>query len=191
MIYLQLLLAFAQVGIFSVGGGYAAIPLIQSQMVDRFGWLTADEFTNLISIAEMTPGPIAINAATFVGTRIAGVSGAILATLGCVLPSCTIVLILAVLYYRYKKLNTMQNVLATLRPVVVATIGSAGISMLLLAVFSGEIVAIDRLNLVALVIFAGAFFVIRKLKWSPLLTMALCGVLYLGVNMLIQAGGVR
>ena len=90
MIYLQLFLSFIQVGVFSVGGGYAAMPLIQSQVVTRYGWLSMNEFTDLITIAEMTPGPIAVNSATFVGIRIAGVVGAIIATFGCILPSCFI-----------------------------------------------------------------------------------------------------
>ena len=87
MIYLQLFLSFLQVGMFSVGGGYAAMPLIQSQVVEQHGWLTMQEFTDLITIAEMTPGPIAVNSATFVGLRIAQVPGAIIATLGCITPA--------------------------------------------------------------------------------------------------------
>ena len=71
MIYLELFLSFLQVGLFSVGGGYAAMPIIQSSVVEKYGWLTMSEFTDLITIAEMTPGPIAINSATFVGVRIA------------------------------------------------------------------------------------------------------------------------
>ena len=74
-----------------MGGGYAAIPLIQEQVVSLHGWLSMQEFTNLVTIAEMTPGPIALNAATFVGTRIAGTGGALLATFGCILPSCILV----------------------------------------------------------------------------------------------------
>ena len=87
MILLELLLAFLQIGAFSVGGGYAAMPLIEAQTVTLHSWLTAVEFADLVTIAEMTPGPIALNAATFVGMRLAGVPGAIVATLGCVLPS--------------------------------------------------------------------------------------------------------
>lgn len=75
MIYIQLFLSFLQIGLFSVGGGYAAIPLVQSLIVERQGWITMTEFTNLITIAEMTPGPIAVNSATFVGIRIAGLPG--------------------------------------------------------------------------------------------------------------------
>ena len=98
MIYIQLFLSFIQVGMFSIGGGYAAMPLIQSQVVQGHGWLTMSEFTDLITIAEMTPGPIAVNSATFVGIRIAGVPGAMVATFGCILPSCIIVSILAMIY---------------------------------------------------------------------------------------------
>ena len=77
MIYLQLFLSFLQIGLFSFGGGYAAMPLIQDQVVTRYGWLSMAEFTDLITISQMTPGPIAVNSATFVGIRIAGIPGAL------------------------------------------------------------------------------------------------------------------
>ena len=80
MIYLKLFLSFLQIGLFSFGGGYAAMPLIQEQVVTQHGWLTMTEFTDLITISQMTPGPIAINAATFVGSKIAGVPGSVAAT---------------------------------------------------------------------------------------------------------------
>ena len=110
MIYLQLFLSFLQVGMFSIGGGYAAMPLIQSQVVEKYAWLTMSEFTDLITIAEMTPGPIAVNSATFVGIRIAGLPGAVIATFGCIFPSCIIVSLLAYIYYRYKNVSTLQSV---------------------------------------------------------------------------------
>ena len=91
MIYLQLFLSFLQVGAFSFGGGYAAMPLIKQQVITAHHWLSVSEFTDLISISQMTPGPIAVNSATFVGIKIAGIPGAICATIGCVLPSCIIV----------------------------------------------------------------------------------------------------
>ena len=84
---MQLFLAFIQVGLFSVGGGYAAIPLIQNQIVDIHGLMSLAEFTDLITIAEMTPGPISINSATFVGMRLGDIPGVLLCTLGCILPS--------------------------------------------------------------------------------------------------------
>ena len=80
MIYLQLFLAFLQIGAFSFGGGYAPMPLIQAQVIDKYGWLTVADFTDLITISQMTPGPIAINSATFVGNQIAGIPGALVAT---------------------------------------------------------------------------------------------------------------
>ena len=86
MIYIQLFLSFLQIGLFSVGGGYAAIPLVQSLIVERQGWITMTEFTNLITIAEMTPGPIAVNSATFVGIRIAGLPGGGCGNLGMYFP---------------------------------------------------------------------------------------------------------
>lgn len=120
MIYIQLFLSFLQIGLFSVGGGYAAIPLVQSLIVERQGWITMTEFTNLITIAEMTPGPIAVNSATFVGIRIAGLPGAVAATWGCIFPSCIIVSVLAYIYRRYRGGSAMGSILGSLRPAVVA-----------------------------------------------------------------------
>ena len=112
----QLFFAFIQVGLFSVGGGYAAIPLIQNQIVDIHKLMTLGEFTDLITIAEMTPGPISINSATFVGTRLAGIPGAVLCTLGCIIPSFIICLTLAHFYYKYRNFSGVQTVLSALRP---------------------------------------------------------------------------
>ena len=109
MIYLQLFFSFLQVGMFSFGGGYAAMPLIQEQVVTQHGWLTMTEFTDLITISQMTPGPIAINAATFVGSKIAGVPGSVAATCGCILPSCIIVTLIAWFYLRYKKMKIVPE----------------------------------------------------------------------------------
>lgn len=100
MIYLQLFFSFLQVGLFSFGGGYAAMPLIQEQIVTKHGWLTMVEFTDLISISQMTPGPIAVNSATFVGNKIAGITGALVATAGCIFPSCIIVMSIAYIYLK-------------------------------------------------------------------------------------------
>ena len=114
MIYLELFLSFLQIGLFSFGGGYAAMPLIQGQVVNGHHWLSMTEFTDLITISQMTPGPIAVNSATFVGIRIAGIPGALVATLGCILPSCLIVTLIASFYLKYRNLSVFQSVLATL-----------------------------------------------------------------------------
>ena len=109
MIYLQLFWSFFQIGLFSIGGGYAAMPLIQKQVVDLNHWLSMGEFVDIITISQMTPGPIAINSATFVGIRIGGIGGALVATFGCVLPSCIIVLTIAYFYYKYRQLSLIQS----------------------------------------------------------------------------------
>lgn len=159
-----LFLVFFQIGLFSVGGGYAAMPLIQSLVVESHGWLTMAEFTNLMTIAEMTPGPIAVNSATFVGMRCAGLPGALVATFGCIAPSLILVTLLSYLYGRFRSGQTMQNVLGALRPVVVALIASA-------AVKSG-----GGVSIVGIVLMAAAFLVLRWKKWNPILVMLLCGV---------------
>ena len=110
MIYLQLFLSFLQIGLFSLGGGYAAMPLIQNQIVTIHSWLSMSEFTDLITISQMTPGPIAINSATFVGIKIAGLPGALIATIGCILPSCIIVTLIAKLYLKYRNMSVLQDI---------------------------------------------------------------------------------
>lgn len=186
MIYLQLFLSFIQVGMFSVGGGYAAIPLIQSQAVEKFGWLTMNEFTDLITIAEMTPGPIAVNSASFVGIRVAGLFGAVVATLGCILPSLFIVSILAYIYFKYKKMSGLQSVLGCLRPAVVALIAGAGLSILKMALFDINPVKIDNLSIVSAIIFVVALIVLRKWKPNPILVMASCGVVGLSAELILN-----
>ena len=176
MIYLQLLWSFLQIGLFSIGGGYAAMPLIQAQVVEAHGWLTMNEFIDLITIAEMTPGPIAVNSATFVGIRIAGIGGAIVATFGCILPSLFIVSLLSYVYSRYKNLSVLQSILASLRPAVVALIASAGLSILMKVIWGEGAMAFASIDWVGLCLFTAAFFVLRKYKLNPILVMSLCGL---------------
>ena len=156
-----LFLVFFQIGLFSVGGGYAAMPLIQSLVVESHGWLTMAEFTNLMTIA-----------ATFVGMRCAGLPGALVATFGCITPSLILVTLLSYLYGRFRSGQTMQNVLGALRPVVVALIASAALSIVqVAAVKSG-----GGVSIVGIVLMAAAFLVLRWKKWNPILVMLLCGV---------------
>ncbi|HIR68210.1 MAG TPA: chromate transporter [Candidatus Pelethousia gallinarum] len=173
MPYLQLLWSFFQIGLFSIGGGYAAMPLIQHQVVDLHPWLTMTQFADIMAIAEMTPGPIAINSATFVGIQVAGIPGALIATFGCVLPSCAIVMLLGYIYYRYKGLSMVQGVLAGLRPAVIAMIASAGLSLLILALYgSREITgSIWNINPISLLIFGVGIFLLRHFKASPISIM--------------------
>lgn len=178
MIYLQLFLSFLQIGAFSFGGGYAAMPLIQEQVVIQHSWLTMSSFSNLVTIAEMTPGPIAVNAATFVGTQIAGIPGAVVATIGCILPSCFFVTGLAYIYTKYRNLSVLQGTLASLRPAVVAMIAKAGVSILVSAFFINGVISFapENISFRMVLYFAAALVMLRKFKMNPILVMVLCGL---------------
>ena len=188
MILLQLFFAFAKIGLFAIGGGYAAMPLIREQVVQINGWLTMNEFADLVTIAEMTPGPIAINAATFVGMRVAGLAGVLAATAGNILPSIVIVTMLSIIYCKYKEMSLLKSVLASLRPAVVALIASAGLSILMQVAFSGGTPSLEHIDFVGLGLFAAAFIAIRKFECHPILAMALCGVGRLLIGLL--TGGI-
>ena len=165
MIYFQLFLSFFQIGLLSFGGGYAAMPLIQGQVVQGHGWLSMSEFTDLITISQMTPGPIAVNSATFVGIKIAGIPGALVATFGCILPSCILVTLLAKLYLKYREMAMLQGILRSLRPAVVAMIGSAGISILVTAFWSSEgdtVIRLAQTNWSLVVIFIISLILLQK-----------------------------
>ncbi len=179
MIYLELLWSFFQIGLFSIGGGYAAMPLIQHQVVDLHPWLTMTQFADIMTIAEMTPGPIAINSATFVGIRVAGIPGAVIATVGCILPSCVIVMLLAYIYYRFRGLTMVQGILAGLRPAVIAMIASAGLSLILLSFWNQRSLPADLsgINYISVLIFGAGLLVLRKWKVNPIYVMAGAGVL--------------
>ncbi len=179
MIYLKLFLSFFQIGLFAIGGGYAAMPLIQNQVVVLNDWLTMDEFIDLVTIAEMTPGPIAINAATFVGTRIGGLPGAIISTIGCVTPSLIIVITLAWLYSKYREMPVIKNVLSCLRPAVIALIASAGLGIIKVAFWGNNDISgnVLDINLTAVILFALSIYILRKLKPNPIYIMFGTGVI--------------
>lgn len=181
MIYLQLFLSFLQVGMFSFGGGYAALPLIQGQVVTAHGWLSMSEFTDLITISQMTPGPIAVNSATFVGEKIAGIPGALCATAGCILPSCIIVTIIAKIYLKWRNMEVFQGVLGSLRPAVVAMIASAGISILVTALWGNEIISFAGTKWNMAGIFIICIFLIQKAKMNPVWVMLLAGAMKAGI----------
>ncbi len=178
MIYLQLFWSFLQIGLFSFGGGYAAMPLIQEHVVTTHQWLSMSEFTDLITISQMTPGPIAINSATFVGIKIAGIPGAAVATLGCILPSCIIVTLIAKLYLKYRNMAMLQGILNSLRPAVVAMIASAGISILITALWENSAsILLSETNWLLAAIFAGCIVLLQKFKMNPIWVMILAGVI--------------
>ena len=134
------------------------------------------EFTDLITISQMTPGPIAVNSATFVGIKIAGLPGAAVATAGCILPSCIIVMLIAGLYLKYRKMELLQGVLNSLRPAVVAMIASAGVSVMITAFWgSNSGIVPANTNWLMAVIFAGCIVLLRKCHMNPIWVMLLAG----------------
>ena len=189
MLLLKLFFAFIQVGLFSVGGGYAAIPLIQEQIVDIYGLMTLEEFSDLVTVAEMTPGPISINSATFVGMRIAGIFGVFVCTIACIIPSFCICLMLAHFYYKYRSVKGVQVVLSAMRPAVVALIASAGASILMLGLFQAELAEVlpGNIRIVELGLFDGALFLLRKYRMNAILIILGSGVVGTAIYSLMGA----
>lgn len=182
---LNLFISFFKVGLFSFGGGYAALPLIQEEVVNKNAWLGISEFNNLITISQMTPGPIAINSASFVGTRVYGISGAIVASLGCVMPSFIIVGTISYFYNKYRKLDTMQSVLGFLRPAVVSMILAAGIDILKTAFFDVKKMSFENLDISMLILFVFILVAIRKTKIDPIFLMIISGFIYMFVHLIL------
>ncbi len=178
MIYFELFKSFFIVGLFSIGGGYAAMPLIREQVVEINNWISAEVLLDMIAISQTTPGPIAINAATFVGLRVGGFFGAIIATLGCITPSCIIVLTLAYLFFKYKDIKIVRNILSGLRPATVALIASAGVSIFSMAVFKET-----RIDIIAIIVAALSFAALKFFKANPIASIACSGVLYMGLSL--------
>ena len=118
----ELFRTFFRIGLFTFGGGYAMIPLIERDVVQRRAWIKPEEFTDLLALAQSAPGVFAVNMSVFVGYRMRGVAGAIASSLGCALPSVVIILLIALFFRRFREIDVVNNVFMGLRPVVVALI---------------------------------------------------------------------
>ena len=185
MIYFKLFLTFLEIGAVSFGGGYGMISLVREKVISN-GWLTDGEFLNMIAVAESTPGPIAVNMATFVGSTQGGVLGSLLATLGVVLPAFVIMLIIASLIKNLLKYKGVQAVLGGIRPAVVGLIVATASTMILSTVIgvsaSGFSLSVPEVvknaAIFAAVAVAGALYKkLRKKKISPILLIVFSGVL--------------
>jgi len=181
----ELFVVFLQIGLVGFGGGYAILSLIASFCVDKSAWLSNSEFIDMVTMSELIPGPILINAATFIGSKVAGFWGALVATLASVLPSIFIVMILTVLYFRYKELTLVQNLVKFLKPLIIALILSACASILLPVVFreqAGDFPGnIDWLVCGMIVV---SFILLRKYRANPLLIILGGGALSSGLYLL-------
>lgn len=164
---LQLFTVFAKIGAISFGGGYAVISLISREVVEARNWLAMTEFLDVIAISQGTPGPIAINAATYVGYRMAGFWGSLAATLGVIMFPVIIMLLLGALFSRYKEVRIVKDILAGIRPVVVALIASAAASVVGTTV-TGIIPAV-----VAVAVLVGT----TLFKIDPVLLLSLAGIM--------------
>ena len=171
-------------GLFSFGGGYAALPLIQQEVVGANSWLSLSEFNDLITISQMTPGPIAVNSATFVGVRVGGLLGGLVATLGCVTPSAIIVGILAYFYKKYKDLDSISNVLYFLRPAIISMILIAGVDILMTALFDTRAIALMNLDYKMLVLFGLILILMIKKDIDPIKLMLASGAIYLLISLI-------
>lgn len=168
MIYLQLFLVFAKIGLFGFGGGIAMLPMIY-QGAQKFGLMSADEFSNLVAISQVTPGPIAVNAATYVGYNCAGIPGALAATLGVALPSFLLVVLVMIFIKKFKESRMIQGSFTGIRPVTVGLIGSA-------VVFMGQSV-LQSISIVPVVIVIVAAILAGKFKVSPIAIVIGAGVI--------------
>lgn len=174
---LKLIAVFFQIGLFSIGGGYAILPLIQEQVVDRFGWISFQTFTNIITISQMTPGPLAVNASTFVGMQIAGIPGAVLATAGCVVSGVVISVFLCWFIQRHRRSAYISTLLSGLKASSLGLIGSAAVTILLLSFTgSGELGQSLSVDWIAAAVFFLSLAALRRWKLHPFLTMALAGL---------------
>lgn len=177
MIYLQLFYTFFKIGLFGFGGGYAMLSMIQGEVVTRYGWVTSQEFTDIVAISQMTPGPIGINAATYVGfTSTGSIWGSIVATSAVVLPSFILMLTISRFFLKYQKHPAVEAVFSGLRPAVVGLLASAALVLMNTENF-GSPTKDTYSFVISIIIFVVAFVGTRKYKINPILMIVACGVL--------------
>lgn len=192
MIYLELFWTFFKIGLFSFGGGYVMVPLLQKE-IEVHGWLAASEFADIVAISQMTPGPIAVNAATYIGQRTAGIWGSIMATFGVSLPSFVLIIIVAHLFIKFKESRTIDRILQGIRPATAGLIASAVVFFAEMSIFTNELpfrhmsaILSGRageafkgfgINFGALAIFLIIFIGVKKFKLHPITAVVISAVL--------------
>ena len=173
MIYLQLFYTFFKIGLFGFGGGYAMLSMIQGEVVTRYGWVTSQEFTDIVAISQMTPG---INAATYVGfTSTGSVWGSVVATFAVVFPSFILMLTISKFFLKYQKHPVVESIFAGLRPAVVGLLASAALVLMNVENF-GSPTEDTYTFVISIIIFLIAFIGTRKYKANPILMIIACGI---------------
>lgn len=183
MLFIELFITFFQIGLFGFGGGYAMLSMIQGEVVTRHNWITSSEFTDIVAISQMTPGPIGINSATYVGytatinagySHIWGILGSITATFAVVLPSFILMIAISKFFLKYQKHPMVEAVFCGLRPAVVGLLAAAALVLMTSENFGNW--QTDKYQFImSTVIFLVAFIGTRKFKVSPILMIILCG----------------
>lgn len=183
MIFLQLFYTFLKIGLFGFGGGYAMLSMIQGEVVSRYHWISTSEFTDIVAISQMTPGPIGINSATYVGytaitnagySSAAGILGSLTATTAVVLPSFVLMLAISRFFLKYQKHPAVEAVFAGLRPAVVGLLAAAAL-LLMNAENFGTPQSDLRQFVISVILFAAAFIGTRRYKINPIGIIMLCG----------------
>lgn len=184
MIFIELMCSFLMIGLFSFGGGYGMLSVIQGEVVTRHAWLTASEFTDIVAVSQMTPGPIGINSATYVGytavfnatgSEALAVLGSLTASLAVMLPSIVLMLIVSRFFMKYSKHKRVEDVFRLLRPAVVGLIASAALLLMTEENF-GSPTDTPLQFWVSVALFIGAFVAMKFFKVSPILILLLAGV---------------
>lgn len=185
MILLRLLISFIKIGLFSFGGGYAMIPMIQ-QEIQAHGWLSLEEFVDIIAISEMTPGPIAVNSATFVGYRTAGILGSVFATAGVALPSLVLVMIISKYFFKFQGSTISTMIFYGIRPVIAGLIATAAFFVAQTAIFTqavsisnfSEIISkpAEFIDFGGIIILLATLVALIKFKMHPIMAIIASGV---------------
>ena len=184
MIFIELLCSFLMIGLFSFGGGYGMLSVIQGEVVARNAWLTAAEFTDIVAVSQMTPGPIGINSATYVGytavfnatgNELLAVLGSLTASFAVMLPSIVLMLIVSRFFMKYSKHKNVENVFRLLRPAVVGLIASAALLLMTEENF-GSPTETPLQFWVSVALFIVAFVAMKFFKISPILILVLAGI---------------
>lgn len=168
MIYWHLWCVYLKIGLFGFGGGYAMLSLIQYEVVDKHHWLSLQEFTDVVAISQMTPGPIGINSATYIGYTVTGnVWGSVIATIAVCLPSFVLVLLISFFFARFKQNKYVAAAFTGLRPMTVGLIAAAALIMM-----NGE----NFIDYKSILIFVAAFYLTWRYKVHPILMICMAGV---------------
>lgn len=185
MIYLELFYTFLKIGLFGFGGGYGMLSLIQGEVVTRHSWMTVQEFTDIVAVSQMTPGPIGINSATFVGYTAVindggstsfAILGSLVASFAIMLPSFILMLIISRWFMKYSHNKLVEELFAVLRPAVVGLIASAALLLMNSENF-GSITQSPMQFGLSVALFLFAFVALRLLRWSPILILVICGAI--------------